>query len=73
MMITAKVKCNLIYTQGDVVRLEFVADYDDGRNKEWAIYTPALNLSMTVRGEVAERFEAGGKYTLTFSPTVDTS
>lgn len=70
-MITAKVKCNLKYTQGEVVRLEFVADYDDGRNKEWSLYTPALNLSMTVRGSVADKFEAGGKYTLAFTPTVD--
>lgn len=49
------------------MQLRFFPDYDDGRNKEWAAATPALSLTMTVKPEVAERFEVGAHYTLTFS------
>jgi hypothetical protein len=48
--------------------LFFDADYNDERNKEWAKYTPALSLNMTVTEEVAEQFEQGGRYLLTFEP-----
>lgn len=70
-MITAKVKVQSKEThQGgtehEQVALTFVADYDDGRNKEWSRYTPALSLSMTVLPEVAEKFEVGQALTLTF-------
>jgi hypothetical protein len=46
--------------------IHFSADYDDERNKEWAKYTPALSVSMTVLDSVAEKFERGGRYLLTF-------
>lgn len=46
--------------------LSFSADYADERNKEWAKYTPALSLGMTVIDAVAENFEQGGRYLLTF-------
>lgn len=46
----------------------FVADYNDDRNREWARFTPSLSLAMTLRGEVADRFEAGQAFTLTFTP-----
>lgn len=52
----------------DQVALEFQADYADGRNAEWARYTPALSITMTVRPEVAEQFSTGAAYTLTFEP-----
>lgn len=70
-MITAKIFCVSKTFYGspqtkDTVRLEFQADYSDGRNKEWAQATPHLNLSMTVKGEVSDRFEAGKTYTLQF-------
>lgn len=71
-MITAKVQVQskLESGVGDnrqvIVRL--TADYQDGRNKEWSIYTPSLNLEMTVKGEVADRFPIGQAFTLQFAP-----
>lgn len=73
-MITAKVKC----THNDPnphdesqASLEFHPDYGDGRNGEWAKYTPALSLTMMVKAEVAAHFEQGKPYTLQFVPTED--
>lgn len=48
------------------VALGFQADYNDERNKEWAKYTPALSVTMNVTEQVAEQFEQGGRYLLTF-------
>lgn len=74
-MITAKITCqNKQETgQGDdrQVVVTFVADYADGRNKEWSLYTPHLALSMTLKGAVADRFTPGAAYTLTFVPETD--
>lgn len=67
--ITAKIKCSKKEPQGaDQVSLGFQADYEDGRNKEWAKYTPGLSLTMGVKPEVAEHFAVGQAYTLTFDP-----
>lgn len=59
-----------LYNKGPVVdgqaALAFTADYSDDRNKEWAKYTPGLSVNMTVIESVAERFEQGGRYLLTF-------
>ena len=66
--ITAKVKCVYAEPANDQVALRFEDDYADGRNAEWAKYTPALSLSMSVRPEVAEPFTVGAAYTLTFTP-----
>lgn len=66
--VTAKVKCTRHEKVfDDQVALEFLPDYDDGRNKEWAKFTPALSLSMTVKGPVSEQFRLGEGYLLTFS------
>jgi hypothetical protein len=46
--------------------LAFAADYNDERNKEWAKYTPGLSVQMNVLDEVAEKFEQGGRYILSF-------
>lgn len=70
-MITAKVHLQSKMPTGDQTQLTFVPDYADGRNKEWAKYTPGLSLTMGVLNEVADKFEAGGKYTLTFTPSDD--
>lgn len=51
---------------GEQVQLGFNADYNDERNKEWARYTPGLSVTMTVIGSVAENFDLGGRYLLTF-------
>lgn len=70
-MITAKVQCQskLITGAGEhrqaVVR--FTADTSP-ENKAWSLYTPALSLEMTLRGDVAARFEPGQRYTLAFAP-----
>lgn len=66
-MITAKVILRSRESVGDgQTRLTFYPDYADGRNKEWAKYTPALFLDMTVLDEVAMKFDSDGGYTLTF-------
>jgi hypothetical protein len=47
----------------DNTQLQFVPDYEDGRNKEWATATPALTFSMTVAKSIADMFEVGEKIT----------
>jgi hypothetical protein len=68
-MVTAKVVCHrkTITGAGEHRQavVEFTADADE-RNKAWSLYTPALTLSMTLRGDVAERFEPGRAYELRF-------
>lgn len=46
--------------------LSFGADYNDERNKAWAKYTPGMSVQMTVRDDVGEQFEQGGRYLITF-------
>jgi hypothetical protein len=70
--VTAKIKCTgkTRVEPGDdgQFNLTFGPDYDDGRNAEWAKYTPRLTLTMGVKASVAEHFEQGAAYTLTFTP-----
>ncbi len=67
--ITAKVICRTKAPHGeDEVALAFDADYDDGRNKEWAKYTPSMSINTTMRGSVGDHFEPGKSYLLTFTP-----
>jgi hypothetical protein len=70
--VTAKVECTR-RTPGynDSVMLSFGPDYQSGRNAEWAEATPSLSLQMTVKASVAENFELGSSYTLTFEPNAD--
>lgn len=71
-MVTAKMK---LTQKGEVhdgqVALQFHADYEDDRNKEWAKYTPGASFQMTVLESVAEKFEAGGAYLVTFEKAED--
>jgi hypothetical protein len=73
MSITAKIKVTgkTPVTDGQTT-LNFLPDYltDEGKaqNKEWAKYTPCLQLSMTVLDSIAEQFEPGQPFTLTFTP-----
>jgi hypothetical protein len=68
MNVTAKVILNDKGVANDgQVQLVFNADYADGRNKEWAKYTPALSLTMAVTESVAQQFDLGQGYTLTFA------
>lgn len=73
MKVTAKAQVNSKgdTTPGSPVTLSFGPDYQDGRNAEWASATPSLSISMTVKGDVADFFEQGGKYTVTFERTED--
>lgn len=72
MQVTAKAQVNSRSEGPGPVSLSFGPDYQDGRNAEWAAATPALSISMTVReGDVADFFEQGGKYTVTFARTED--
>jgi len=72
MSVTAKVTCHTKSESGDGDQrqavVSFLPDYADGRNKQWSLYTPALSLSMTLKGSVADQFEVGKAYTLTFTP-----
>lgn len=66
--VTAKVVCQTKTPWGeDEVQLIFGADYEDGRNKEWAKYTPGMSINTTMRGAVGDRFEPGKRYLLTFT------
>jgi len=41
-------------------------DYADGRNKEWALYTPTLSVNMSLKGNVASFCKVGDHVTITF-------
>jgi hypothetical protein len=64
--ITAVATLNSKAESNGQVALGFNADYNDERNKAWAKYTPGLSVQMHVTEEVAEKFEQGGRYLLTF-------
>lgn len=66
MSVTAKVKVYKSPAWDEVVRLDFTGDYQDERNKAWAVATPMIQVTMMVKPEVAEKFEQGASYTLTF-------
>ena len=63
---TAVATLNSKLESGDQIALGFNADYNDERNKAWAKYTPGLSVTMYVTEEVAEQFEQGGRYLITF-------
>lgn len=71
-MVTAKIVCQTKQEAGEgddrQVNVAFVPDYADDRNKEWARWTPGLSLTMGLKGAVADQFEVGKAYTLTFTP-----
>lgn len=65
---TAKIICTAKQPAGDgQTRLGFSPDYAEGRNAEWAKYTPSLSLTQVVLDSVAERFEVGTRITLLFA------
>lgn len=69
-MVTAKVSVQNKSERGEgddrEVIVNFIPDYNDGRNKEWARFTPAMNFQMTMKGAVADQFNVGDAYTLQF-------
>lgn len=68
MAMTAKVKLYSISKGAEQTQLSFSADYAEGRNKEWALNTPILNLTMSVKNGIAEDYNVGQAFTLTFEP-----
>lgn len=75
-MITAKIECtrkvdHAAGTEHAQSTVSFMPDYRDGRNAEWAAATPSLSLTMTLRGDVADRFQVGKRYMLMFEPSPD--
>jgi hypothetical protein len=74
-MITAKVVVQSRTESGvgdqRQVAVNLTADYNDGRNREWSLYTPSLSLSMTLKGDVADQFPTGKAFTLQFVPEDD--
>jgi hypothetical protein len=70
---TLKVRLDRKIPQDDgQTQLTFTADYEDGRNKEWAKYTPALSLSFVVKNEVeAASYEEGQTFTVTLDEAAD--
>lgn len=71
MSVTAKIKVTGKTPISDnQTTLIFGVDYSDDRNKEWARFTPILNLSLVVLDSVAEQFDLGQPFTLTFTPEV---
>ena len=49
-----------------VTGMIFAADYNDPRNKEWSKYTPVLSINMAVLDDVADEFQAGETYLVSF-------
>lgn len=70
--VTAKIVCTGKLKSDWGTSLEFGADYQDGRNAEWAEATPSLSLTMTVKHGVAAHFDLGAPFTLTFEPSNET-
>jgi hypothetical protein len=75
MAVTAKVVCSQKVETGEgdsrQALVSFLPDYGADRNKEWALATPHLSLSMTLKGPAADLFEHMQPYTLTFEPSAD--
>ena len=67
-VVTAKVVVTNHVESNEQVEVQFGPDYADDRNKEWAKYTPALSLYMTVKAEIADRFPVGQAFELRFIP-----
>lgn len=75
MATTLKTKCTSKQTPGgggdSTTTLIFGPDYEDGRNSEWAAFTPALTVTFTVKNEIADRWEQGNAYTFTIDESVE--
>lgn len=67
MMVTAK--ATLVEKKETLsgVYLMFGANYDNGKNQEWAHATPSLNFTMTVKKSVGDMFTVGKHYTVSFT------
>lgn len=70
MKTTAKIVLNSKLEQGTgenrQVTVSFSANYADGKNSAWSLYTPSMQTTMVLKGEVADQFKIGQEYTVTF-------
>lgn len=67
-MFNAKLLCTGKTPNGpDQVTATFGPDYADGANAEWAKYTPALHLTMTLKDSAADLVDVGDHLTVTFA------
>lgn len=75
MSVTAKFKVSRVtdYQWGNpAAEVEFVPDYAQGRNAEWAAATPSGVIRMTVTNEGAlQYFTLGRSFTVIFDPDDD--
>ena len=75
MATTLKTQCSKIQKPGGgghgTTTVNFMPDYQDGRNEEWAALTPALSITFTVKDEIADRWVQGGKYTFTVEESAE--
>jgi hypothetical protein len=77
MSVTAKMKVNKATSwiqgagehQETVTEIEMVPDYAEGRNKDWAKYTPSAVFRMTCTNpEATKQLTLGTTCTVTFEP-----
>jgi len=67
--VTAKFKVNRLSEYDTATEVELTPDYAEGKNKEWAEFTPAGMMRMTVKNSVAaEFFKQNRSFTVTFTP-----
>jgi hypothetical protein len=67
--VTAKFKVSGVGAPYDgQVNIALLVDYEDGRNKEWAKYTPSGQIQMTVKESVAPAFPLNQAFLVTFTP-----
>lgn len=72
MSFTAKVYCYHKSKSGDnATMLNFCPDYEDDRNKEWAMFTPSLSFQMNVKDELADRVSLRSAFIVTFAEVTD--
>jgi hypothetical protein len=78
MSVTAKFKVRKVTPQSNIAgrngelvssaEVEMVPDYAEGRNKDWAYYTPSGVIRMNVNGPALEVMREGQAFTVTFEP-----
>lgn len=72
-MVTAKLVLNSKLESGSGdnrnVVCAFSANYSDGKNAEWAVWTPNAQITMMMKGQVADKFVIDQEYTVTFTPS----
>lgn len=64
--ITAVLKCQKQAPTAYGTNVSFYPSYGPEENKAWADATPSAMIMLTVKNDVADKFEAGAEYLLTF-------